>query len=413
MNPVAAVNKPPRPDEPRARFLLELARALGTYGTSSSHLEDVVGVCAAEMGLNAQTFCTPTSVFVTVENEDDVTTYLARITPGEADISKLMELDRIFNLVIEESLTPSEAILEIKNLVRRRVLYPAWMTVLAFTLVSGSAGYLLGGHIQEIIVSWMVGFTVGVLVLFTGKKREFSRLMEFLSGLCAALIAGLMTLVFDGYVYSIPTIAGIIILLPGLTLTIAMVELATKNVVSGTARLAGALMVLLVMVFGIVIGQHVVEESIGKPSIIESTVRLPWGFDFLAIFIATLSMIVLFQASVRHAWVMVLSGLISFFSARYGSLFLGPEIGVLGAAVLVGTSSNLYARVFDRPALTMMLPGLLILVPGSLGLRSLQLFMNSDTMNGVQSSVMVLTVGVSLVVGLLLSNVILPPRKVL
>ena len=411
MNPIPGINSP-RPDEPRARFLVELARVLGTYGTSSNRLEEVIAVCADDLGLSAQTFNTPTSVFVSVESDEGCSTYLARVTPGEADLTKLMAIDRVFNDVIENRLSPEEGIAGIKNIVKMAPRYPAWMMVLSFGVVSGCAGHFLGGAVKEMVASSIVGLVVGFLVLFTGKRREFSRLMEFLSGLSAALISGLIAVPIGGYMPAVAGIAGIIILLPGLTLTVAMVELATKHVVSGTARLAGAVMVLMVIGFGVVIGQHIVMEIVGEQVVVEAE-PMAWWVDLLSVVIATLFMTILFQAHIRHAWVMVVAGLLSFYSARYGTAQFGPEVGVLGASMAVGIASNLYARVFDRPALTMMLPGLLMLVPGSLGLRSLQLFLDNETVDGVQSAFTVMVIGVALVVGLLLANVILPPRKVL
>lgn len=403
----------PRPDEPRARFLIELARALGTYGTSANRIEDVIAYCADAFGYNAQTFTTPTSVFVSLEDEQgELHTYLARVYPGEADMTKMMALDRVFNRVLDGTLSTSEAIGEIKRIVSMTPRYPVWMIVVCFGIIGACAGNFLGGAQKEMLASGIVGLVIGLLVQFTGRRREFSRLMEFLSGLCAAVIAGVLAIPFGGYLTTVPIIAGIIILLPGLTLTIAMVELAMKHVVSGTARLAGAIMVLLVIGFGIVLGQAVTDRFIGSSEMVIPP-DLPWFVDFATIIVASSCMAILFQAHLRHAWVMIVAGLISFYSARYGSMYFGPQVGVLGAAICVGVASNLYARIFDRPALMMMLPGLIILVPGSLGLRSLQMFMADATIDAVQSSFTVLVVGVALVVGLLLANVILPPRKVL
>lgn len=406
-------NQPPRPDEPRARFLIELARALGTFGTSANRIEDVIAYCAVAFGYNAQTFTTPTSVFVSLEDDEgEIKTYLARVHPGEADLTKMMELDRVFNRTIEGHLTPREGVAEIKRIVNMAPRYPIWMIVLCFGVIGVCAGNFLGGAEKEMAASGIVGLLIGLLVQFTGRRREFSRLMEFLSGLGAALIAGYLALPFGGYMTTVPIIAGIIILLPGLTITMSMVELAMKHVVSGTARLAGAIMVLLVIGFGVVLGQTIVEQTVGPVEHISAR-DLPWYIDLLTVFVATICMSILFQAHIRHAWVMVVSGLLAFYSARFGTMYLGPEVGVLGAAMVIGVASNLYARMFDRPSLVMMLPGLIILVPGSLGLRSLQMFMSSATVDGLQSSFTVLVVGVALVVGLLLSNVILPPRKVL
>lgn len=386
---------------------------MGTFGTSANRVEDVIGHCADAFGYNAQTFTTPTSVFVSLENHDgDIHTYLARVHPGEADLTKMMALDRVFNRTIDGHITPGEGVAEIKRIVTMTPRYPVWMIVICFGIIGVCAGNFLGGAEKEMAASGIVGLLIGLLVQFTGRRREFSRLMEFLSGLGAALIAGYLAIPFGGYMTTVPIIAGIIILLPGLTLTMAMVELSMKHVVSGTARLAGAIMVLLVIGFGVVLGQTIVDRTTGTAPVVLAH-DLPWYIDLLSVLVATLCMAILFQAHLRHAWIMVLAGLMSFYSARYGTLHLGPEIGVLGAAMVVGVSSNLYARIFDRPALVMMLPGLIILVPGSLGLRSLQLFMSSATVDGVQSSFTVLVVGVALVVGLLLANVIMPPRKVL
>lgn len=409
----ASVPQPPRPDEPRARFLIELARALGTYGTSANRIEEVIAYCGDAFGYNAQTFTTPTSVFVSLEDEEgDLHTYLARVHPGETDMTKMIALDRVFNRVLDGTLSTREAIREIKRIVTMAPRYPVWMIVLCFGLIGVCAGRFLGGGIKEMLASGIVGLLIGLLVQFTGRRREFSRLMEFLSGLGAALITGYLAIPFGGYLTTIPVIAGIIILLPGMSLTIAMVELAMKHVVSGTARLVGAIMVLLVIGFGIVLGQTIVSKTVGDIPI-QNPERMPWFVDLGTIFVATLCMAILFQAHMRYAWVMVVAGLISFYTARYGTLYFGPEVGVLIAAMCVGVASNLYARVFDRPALMMMLPGLIVLVPGSLGLRSLQMFMSDATIDGVQSSFTVLVVGVALVVGLLLANVIMPPRKVL
>lgn len=415
----AAQFKQPRPDEPRARFLIELARALGTYGTSANRIEEVIAYCADAFGYNAQTFTTPTSVFVSLEDEQgDLHTYLARVHPGEADMTKMIALDRIFNNVLDGIISTREAIDEIKRIVSMPARYPVWLIVICFGVIGFCAGNFLGGAIKEMLASGIVGLTIGLLVQFTGRRREFSRLMEFLSGFCAAFIAGVLAIPFGGYFTTVPVIAGVIILLPGLTLTIAMVELAMKHVVSGTARLAGAIMVLLVIGFGIVLGQAVVEHTVG-PSPIVIPAKPPWFFDLGTILIATVCMSILFQAHLRHAWVMVVAGLIAFYSARYGTMYFGPEVGVFGAAMAVGVASNLYARIFDKPALMMMLPGLIILVPGSLGLRSLQMFFTDasvdvdSTIDAVRSSFTVLVVGVALVVGLLLANVVMPPRKVL
>jgi uncharacterized membrane protein YjjB (DUF3815 family) len=55
----------------------------------------------------------------------------------------------------------------------------------------------------------------------------------------------------------------------------------------------------------------------------------------------------------------------------------------------------------------------MLLVPGSRGFRSLQSLLDSDIITGIGTAFSMILVGVAIVAGLLLSNALFPPRKVL
>jgi uncharacterized membrane protein YjjB (DUF3815 family) len=92
---------------------------------------------------------------------------------------------------------------------------------------------------------------------------------------------------------------------------------------------------------------------------------------------------------------------------------LGNDLAGGAGALAVGLLSNLYARLEDRPAIIPLTPGILMLVPGSLGYRSLTAFLESDATLGTAMAFQTGLVAVSLVGGLLLSNLIIPPRRIL
>ena len=137
------------------------------------------------------------------------------------------------------------------------------------------------------------------------------------------------------------------------------------------------------------------------------------GWSVLAAFVSSLLFVILFRAKWSDAWGMVLAVFVSFYGARFGVEQFGLEFGVCFAALCVGVLGNMYARATDRPSAIIMLPGLIMLVPGTIGFTSLQLFIDQDTVSAMQTAVTVMIVGAALVVGLLLANVIVPPRKVL
>lgn len=55
--------------------------------------------------------------------------------------------------------------------------------------------------------------------------------------------------------------------------------------------------------------------------------------------------------------------------------------------------------------------GLILLVPGSVGLRSVNALVAQDTLAGIQTAFTVGMVAISLVTGLLVANVLLPSRR--
>jgi uncharacterized membrane protein YjjB (DUF3815 family) len=79
----------------------------------------------------------------------------------------------------------------------------------------------------------------------------------------------------------------------------------------------------------------------------------------------------------------------------------------------VGACSNLYARIRDRPALVALTPGIIILVPGSVGFRSLTSFLNQETVAGIDFAFTMMIVAVALVGGILTANIVVPPKRIL
>lgn len=402
----------PRVRDDRVEFLMVIARALGTYGTSAHRLEDALSLCAQRLGLEASIFSTPTSVFLSLEDGDDRTTVLSRIIPGDVQLAKLVKLDELIERVSAGVLTPTDGVAATKAVLNEPSPYPTWLEVLCYGIVSGNACVFLGGGLREIGVATIIGWTIGILIQLAGKNREFARLIEFGSGVFAAVIAYGAGPMVGPYNAPLSVIAGLIILLPGFTLTVSMNELATRNIVSGSARLIGSLMVLLIIGFGVAVGTQVAARVLPAFQPVETAALPDWVVPIGAI-VGASCFVVLFRARLRDLGMMIVAAGVALYSAKLGALMLGDQIGIAVAAACVGVVSNLYARISDRPAAIVTLPGLLILVPGSVGFRSLAAFLDHDTLGGVQTAISVFIIAVSIVVGLLLANIIVQPRKAL
>ena len=93
--------------------------------------------------------------------------------------------------------------------------------------------------------------------------------------------------------------------------------------------------------------------------------------------------------------------------AVYDDLIVGTGM----AALTVGVASNLYALVLDRPSQVTLVPGVLLLVPGSLGFRSVTSLLEREVITGVETAFQMALIATALVAGLLVANVAVPRRK--
>ncbi|MDN5925122.1 MAG: threonine/serine exporter family protein, partial [Xanthomonadales bacterium] len=73
--------------------------------------------------------------------------------------------------------------------------------------------------------------------------------------------------------------------------------------------------------------------------------------------------------------------------------------------------SNAYARLTSRPGALIREPGIILLVPGSVGYRTLASLAENDVMTGTHTAIILVTLLISLVAGLLFGDMLVAPRR--
>ncbi|KAA3607881.1 MAG: threonine/serine exporter family protein [Planctomycetota bacterium] len=391
-------------------FLLDLGRALHRFGSPAHQLEDTLQLAAQRLGIEAQFFYSPTAFLATFGPPENQRTALVRFEPGsEVDLGKLQHLDELTQQVLAGELSIAEARQTMADILSRPSRYPAWASWLCFGLISGAAARFFGGGPGEILVGacggWLTGFLAQALGRFPGTGQVF----ELVSAFLAALLAGMATFVLPIASFE-ATVAALIILVPGFTLTVAMTEIATRHLVSGTTRLTSAAIVFLEIIFGVALGQRLAGHF-GAVSLERTAWPLPAWTEALAFLLTAGAFSVLFQVPLRKLPWVILACALSFGGARIGGAFLSPETGVFLGAFLVGAGANAVARWRNQPAALMLVPGTLLLVPGSLGVRSLSMMLEKDPLSGVDSAFSMALLAISIVAGLLVANAVVAPRR--
>ena len=399
------------PDPIAVSFVLELGRALHRAGYAAQRLEDSLGAVSDRLGLpNHQFFSTPTSIMASFGPLGLQRTHMLRVEPGGVNLGRLAALEQVALDVAQGRMLPADGTAAITRITTAPPPYGPGLTTLASGVVSGAATQFLGGGAREIVVAAILGLGLGVLALLVSGRAPLVRVFEPVAAFLVS--AGAMGLARAAGPVSVllATLGGLIVLLPGLTLTVAMSELATRNLASGTARLSGAFMTFLAIAFGVALGYRLGAAVFGVLPAATPTPVPGWS-PWLAMLAAGLGFVVVLRAEARDApWIVAIGGL-GVLGGRVGAATLGVELGTFAGALAVGLASSAYERWTQRPAAVVSVPGILLLVPGSVGFRGLTSLLERQAVVGIETIFGMIITAVALVAGLLLAAAIAPEPR--
>ena len=397
--------------EQKYRFLMHVAELLHRNGTPSHRFERVMAKISKTVGVPSVFLYTPTSVVASLGEGENERTFMRRVDSGTIDADKLIRFDDILERLEDGKIDVAQAESELKFAERAPPPYGTVMTMLACAIACGCVAIFFQGGWNEVWLSFVLGLAIAVLEWIVGKLRLEEGLVPPLAGFIVGISSLAMAHWYPPIDYRLVTLSALIILLPGFTITTSLTELACGHLSSGVARLAGASALLLTLMMGVAIALRV--GGSWREIHLEGLSAVPMWMQWVALIIAPGCFCVLFR--VRYSrWAIVFTAAIAgFLAAKVFGQYWGIEVGSFMGALVVGSISNLYARIRDRPALVPLAPGMIILVPGSLGFRSLTALLEQKTLEGIDFAFTMLIVAVSLVGGLLASSALVPPKRIL
>lgn len=401
-----------RAQEPGLNFVLRLGQALHRYGVPAHRLEQQLSVLSTRFGLSGRFYSTPTAIIASFGKPEALRTCMIRVDPGEVDLERLARLDELTTAVMRGECDFREAEVRLEAILDAPQRYGPKITVAAFSIASGGAAYLLGGGIREVIVALAISLITGLFSVFSGRMPFAAQMFEGVGAFVATALAIAGTRVLGPYSIQLAVIAGIIVLMPGLTLTVALTEIATRNLMSGTSRLMHALMIFLQMGFGVALGGQIGGLLPPIPDIPPAP-PLPGWIYVPALLLGVGAFAVLFRARPKDTVWIILGGSVAFFTAGIASKFTNPQLGAFVGSLVLCMGSNALARLKNKPSVITILPGLLLIVPGSVGFRSLDALLERNVVGGLETAFTMVMVATGIVAGHLLANSIVPPRKVL
>ncbi len=400
----------------RIGFVVDLAKRLHEYGTAAPRLEDVINLVSARLGLSCNVLSTPTSIIMSFsdpDGDDDLAeiTQVVRLPPGSVDLKRLCQVDEIADQVIDGQLDLAAGRRRLREF-RLPLRSRAYRTslVASHAISAGSIAAILHTSWLGVATAALVGALIGVVYLLSLSRPNIAAASEAMSAFIATLIAIAVAVYIAPIAVRSVIIASLIVLMPGLTLTTAVRELSSQHLISGTARMMGAMATLLKLAFGTVAAEQLCDLlGLVAPPGVESAV--PQWTTWVAVLSAAFAFAVLFRAPRKYVPVVVASIVLGYACTQVGGAYIAPAFGVFLGSLAVGAASNLFARVANRPGALVREPGIILLVPGSVAFRTLSFVFERDVLVGIDTAISLVTLLVSIVAGLLFGDLLVPPRR--
>lgn len=393
----------------RVKFILRFGKALHAVGSPAHTLEGTMQDMCQLFGIRGSIVSLPTAIFSSFSYGDEEITKIERVEPMSVNLGKLSRVDGVARDVISGSMSFEDGSSMLEEILNASDEYSKRIRVLFFLFSTAGFMILFGGTWADFSATVIVGVLIGLLSLLR-PIGFIKQLFETIVAFVAALATHLLFKLVPGLNIGVVILSSLIIFMPGLFITIAISEIATQNLTSGTSRLVGGIMVLLKLTFGVFIGSKIA-TWFHYPAIPYEFHKIPGWVAMVTLPITALMSTVNFRAEKSDWKWMTLAGVYGYTCSKLGSHYLGTELGMFFGGACVGAMSNIFARLANRPSSIFQFPGIILLVPGSVGYRSLNFLFERNLVGGLDMGFTMITLVMALVVGIFLGNTLIKPRQ--
>jgi uncharacterized membrane protein YjjP (DUF1212 family) len=378
------------------KFIIKLGKALHTYGVPSYKIQNYLSQIAEQKGLKGSFMDTPTWInYVFYEKDEHTYNHIECIPPGGLDLGALSKVSEITDRVLDKEITYKQAGVKIDNLKNFKRPYEQLITLFAFMLSAGAFSIILNTNWASTFAATFLGIFVYALHFLSFKSSYIASALESLVAFVATIGAGLLSLIFPEINISLTILASIIVFIPGLAINTALEEITSKSLVSGTAKLADALVSLFKQFFGVLLGINLLPFFMEIPPQLHYS-DIPEWMEPIAILILTLSLLPVFKVRAKDMFLCVLTGFISYYVTTLMQ-FSGLLISIFIGTIVTVWISKLWSKLSKSPQLVFLVPGIIILVPGSkafIGLSTFFLKTAPESSNNMGEQVMFILLGI-------------------
>lgn len=375
---------------------------------ATDQLERTIGPIAKTLGLEIEIFALPTNVTIAIGPRYEQQIVMLRLDPGRPNLRKLALLNEIFHDLQSGALSLEGAVDALAAIDRRRPAPPAAASLFALCGVAVGVSVLLGGGTNEMAVAGLIGAATGILSFFTTRNATMDRLFQVIAAFAATLIVAAYSRYVAPVNLYISIVAGIVVLLPGYSLTLALHELANQDLIAGTARLGRVLAILLALGCGAFLGFAVVGMRFVHAAGVHPHPAAPI-YWVPALALLSIGLSVELDARLRdYPWVLLACFVALGSTYYFNQLTAVHPVTPFVAAAICGLVANGGARYLRVPQPILLVPALHVLVPGALSYQSVLWVVSRGYGDAASLASNAVIAAILIVAGLLLSQLIVP-----
>ncbi|KAG8885494.1 hypothetical protein FRB97_000818 [Tulasnella sp. 331] len=242
----------------KQRFVLRLAKALMLYGAPSHRLESQLIATSRILAVPVQVIIWPGVALISFTDKASRTseTHIVKVTT-RLMLGKLHAVHEIYRSVMHSQIGVEEGTLRLSNLLKSPSAYSkVARCFFAFCCAFVICVQAFGGSVIDAAVAGCAGFLLAYLQLFAAPKSSaFRNVFEISTALWISFLArGLSSWQGDYFCYSAIQSAGVVLILPGFAILTSALDLVSRNVISGSARLTWAIAYTLFLGFSLTAG---------------------------------------------------------------------------------------------------------------------------------------------------------------
>jgi uncharacterized membrane protein YjjP (DUF1212 family) len=395
------------------KFLTELSRALTTAGIAVMSIESILKKICQAYGFKAEEVISlPTFLIIKIADDDSKALEVTLQKPGVLPLDQVSRLYELINQAVNAEITPEQGIRRINEIINVKRQHNYIKNILGYALFSTGLGMLFLPTFKGLFFCGALGAIAGLILAYSEDKTKLTLVLPVLTaftvstvfflGVKQGIINGSLTIMVPALAYFIP----------GAVLSTGMFELAANNLVSGAARLVQGAVILLLLLFGVIVGLQV--AGLPEDYIIANTaIPLYWWAPYIGVLIFALGMYLLMCIRNKDMLGVLIVLFTTFLVQQAGNYLLGGLFGAfIGSVIMTMLGTFLERSKLRTPYYVSIIPAFWILVPGSLGFISLAALVGQNYSSSIASLIQVVLTFVAISTGLLIGAVIADPLKI-